>query len=229
MFTRIIVRIPLDLSTVPYKRCTDKFPWCIRACIRSKRDPALVSLWNWYDRHISSDTMTAVYCFSKRVNLLCLHVFMLGWCSMIELHFEDAYRSFKKLKDESRWSQCYYAYLTGGKNTGACLYFPISVLKRICTHTHTHTYYIAFFCFSLKVCQGGSGYLDGASRVFNEVQRLFKRKNNQIEQFAVKRVSLCVWGVDTSIQNTNAHCLILVSRQKGWERHLPQESYAFWE
>lgn len=34
---------------------------------------------------------------------------------MIELNFEDAYRSFKRLKDESRWSQCYYAYLTGGE------------------------------------------------------------------------------------------------------------------
>lgn len=37
-----------------------------------------------------------------------------GWCSMIELNFEDAYRSFERLKNESRWSQCYYAYLTGG-------------------------------------------------------------------------------------------------------------------
>lgn len=26
MFTRTIVIIPLDLSTVPYKRCTDQFP-----------------------------------------------------------------------------------------------------------------------------------------------------------------------------------------------------------
>ncbi|TNM87697.1 tetratricopeptide repeat protein 39C-like [Takifugu flavidus] len=102
----------------------------------------------------------------REIQHLCLYE--IGWCSMIELHFEDAYRSFKKLKDESRWSQCYYAYLTG-------------------------------------VCQGGSGYLDGASRVFNEVQRLFKRKNNQIEQFAVKRAErlrktsptreLCILGV----------------------------------
>lgn len=41
----------------------------------------------------------------------------------------------------------------------------------------------------LTVCQGASGDLDGASRVFKDVQKLFKRKNNQIEQFAVKRVS----------------------------------------
>lgn len=44
------------------------------------------------------------------------------------------------------------------------------------------------------MCQGASGDLDGASGVFKDVQKLFKRKNNQIEQFAVKRVSVCVCG-----------------------------------
>ena len=39
-----------------------------------------------------------------------------------------------------------------------------------------------------SVCQGASGDLDGASGVFKDVQKLFKRKNNQIEQFALKRV-----------------------------------------
>ncbi|GLD65415.1 tetratricopeptide repeat protein 39C-like protein [Lates japonicus] len=29
------------------------------------------------------------------------------------MNFEDAYRSLERLKNESRWSQCYYAYLTG--------------------------------------------------------------------------------------------------------------------
>uniref|UniRef100_A0A8C6TV04 Tetratricopeptide repeat domain 39C n=1 Tax=Neogobius melanostomus TaxID=47308 RepID=A0A8C6TV04_9GOBI len=87
---------------------------------------------------------------------------------MIELNFEDAYRAFERLKNESRWSQCYYAYLTG-------------------------------------VCQGASGDLEGASAVFKDVQKLFKRKNNQIEQFAVKRADrlrkmsptreLCILGV----------------------------------
>ncbi|KAI2650442.1 Tetratricopeptide repeat protein 39C [Labeo rohita] len=91
-----------------------------------------------------------------------------GWCSMIEMNFEDAYRSFERLKNESRWSQCYYAYLTG-------------------------------------VCQGASGDLEGAKAVFRDVQKLFKRKNNQIEQFALKRAEklrkasltreLCILGV----------------------------------
>lgn len=44
--------------------------------------------------------------------------------------------------------------------------------------------------FVVAVCQGASGDLDGASGVFKDVQKLFKRKNNQIEQFAVKRVGV---------------------------------------
>uniref|UniRef100_A0A3Q3WAP3 Tetratricopeptide repeat domain 39C n=1 Tax=Mola mola TaxID=94237 RepID=A0A3Q3WAP3_MOLML len=102
----------------------------------------------------------------REIQHVCLYE--IGWCSMIELNFEDAYRSFERLKNESRWSQCYYAYLTG-------------------------------------VCQGALGDLDGASGVFKDVQKLFKRKNNQIEQFAVKRAErlrktfptreLCILGV----------------------------------
>lgn len=34
---------------------------------------------------------------------------------MIEMNFKDAFESFERLKNESRWSQCYYAYLTAGK------------------------------------------------------------------------------------------------------------------
>lgn len=51
----------------------------------------------------------------KRFIVFGLLVFVSGWCSMIEMNFEDAYRSFERLKNESRWSQCYYAYLTGGE------------------------------------------------------------------------------------------------------------------
>lgn len=49
------------------------------------------------------------------IHYFCLFVLASGWCSMIELNFEDAFRSFERLKNESRWSQCYYAYLTGGE------------------------------------------------------------------------------------------------------------------
>ncbi|KAM3875694.1 tetratricopeptide repeat protein 39C isoform 2-T2 [Diretmus argenteus] len=102
----------------------------------------------------------------REIQHVCLYE--IGWCSMIEMSFEDAFRSFERLKNESRWSQCYYAYLTG-------------------------------------VCQGAAGDLDGASGVFKDVQKLFKRKNNQIEQFALKRAErlrkisptreLCILGV----------------------------------
>lgn len=36
---------------------------------------------------------------------------------MIELNYREAYKAFERLKTESRWSQCYYAYLTGGTNS----------------------------------------------------------------------------------------------------------------
>ncbi|KAB0356641.1 hypothetical protein FD754_000797 [Muntiacus muntjak] len=84
----------------------------------------------------------------REIQHVCLYE--IGWCSMIELNFKDAYNSFERLKNESRWSQCYYAYLTA-------------------------------------VCQGATGDVDGAQIVFKEVQKLFKRKNNQIEQFSVKK------------------------------------------
>ncbi|XP_026054175.1 tetratricopeptide repeat protein 39C [Carassius auratus] len=102
----------------------------------------------------------------REIQHVCLYE--IGWCSMIEMNFEDAFRSFERLKNESRWSQCYYAYLTG-------------------------------------VCQGAAGDLEGAKAVFRDVQKLFKRKNNQIEQFALKRAErlrkvslareLCILGV----------------------------------
>ncbi|XP_039610682.1 tetratricopeptide repeat protein 39C isoform X1 [Polypterus senegalus] len=84
----------------------------------------------------------------REIQHVCLYE--IGWCSMIELNFKDAYESFERLKNESRWSQCYYAYLTA-------------------------------------VCQGAAGDLEGAKIVFKEVQKLFKRKNNQIEQFSLKK------------------------------------------
>uniref|UniRef100_A0A8C2WP91 Tetratricopeptide repeat domain 39C n=1 Tax=Cyclopterus lumpus TaxID=8103 RepID=A0A8C2WP91_CYCLU len=88
----------------------------------------------------------------REIQHVCLYE--IGWCSMIELNYGEAYRAFERLKTESRWSQCYYAYLTG-------------------------------------VCQGATGNLEGAVTVFKEVESLFKRKNNQIELFSMKRVSMC--------------------------------------
>lgn len=62
----------------------------------------------------------ALTCFNKALELaseqreiqhICLYE--IGWCSMIELSFSEAYRAFERLRTESRWSQCYYSYLTG--------------------------------------------------------------------------------------------------------------------
>ncbi|XP_073187471.1 tetratricopeptide repeat protein 39C isoform X4 [Lepidochelys kempii] len=46
----------------------------------------------------------------REIQHVCLYE--IGWCSMIEMNFKDAFESFERLKNESRWSQCYYAYLT---------------------------------------------------------------------------------------------------------------------
>ncbi|XP_066538086.1 tetratricopeptide repeat protein 39C-like isoform X2 [Hoplias malabaricus] len=60
----------------------------------------------------------------REIQHICLYE--IGWCSMIELSFTEAFRAFDRLRTESRWSQCYYAYLTGvcqgaaGDLDGAC-------------------------------------------------------------------------------------------------------------
>lgn len=100
---------------------------------------------------------------------------------MIELNYREAYRAFDRLATESRWSQCYYAYLTGGNYSTVMLsgYFVSSVVD-------ANPYYM--LCGA--VCQGATGDLEGAVAVFKDVQKLFKRKNNQIEMFSMKRVSV---------------------------------------
>ena len=61
-------------------------------------------LYHWATREAS----VILGSFSKNISFT-------GWCSMIELNFKDAFNSFERLKNESRWSQCYYAYLTAGE------------------------------------------------------------------------------------------------------------------
>ncbi|XP_072543374.1 tetratricopeptide repeat protein 39C-like isoform X2 [Salminus brasiliensis] len=63
----------------------------------------------------------------REIQHICLYE--IGWCSMIELSFTEAFKAFDRLRTESRWSQCYYAYLTGvcqgaaGDLDGACCVF----------------------------------------------------------------------------------------------------------
>ncbi|XP_029581377.1 tetratricopeptide repeat protein 39C isoform X1 [Salmo trutta] len=47
----------------------------------------------------------------REIQHVCLYE--IGWCSMIELKCGEAYKAFQRLATESRWSQCYYTYLTG--------------------------------------------------------------------------------------------------------------------
>uniref|UniRef100_A0ACB8FE31 Tetratricopeptide repeat protein 39C n=1 Tax=Sphaerodactylus townsendi TaxID=933632 RepID=A0ACB8FE31_9SAUR len=105
----------------------------------------------------------------REIQHVCLYE--IGWCSMIEMNFKDAFESFERLKNESRWSQCYYAYLTAGK---------YHCVNTICVS-------VCGLIDGLTVCQGATGDVNGAQNVFKEVQKLFKRKNNQIEQFSVKK------------------------------------------
>lgn len=61
------------------------------------------------------------------------------------------------------------------------------LIKALCNNCVGHLW---FFFIPHQVCQGASGDLEGANTVFRDVPKLFKRKNNQIEQFAFKRVSM---------------------------------------
>ncbi|XP_077471749.1 tetratricopeptide repeat protein 39C-like [Stigmatopora argus] len=84
----------------------------------------------------------------REIQHVCLYE--IGWCNMIELNYSESFKAFERLKNESRWSQCFYSYLTA-------------------------------------VCQGAMGDLQGATCVFNDVPKLFKRKSNQIELFSLKK------------------------------------------
>ncbi|XP_033110223.1 tetratricopeptide repeat protein 39C-like [Anneissia japonica] len=47
----------------------------------------------------------------REIQLICLYE--IGWCSIIKLNWEEGLLAFARLKEDSRWSKCYYAYLTG--------------------------------------------------------------------------------------------------------------------
>lgn len=57
------------------------------------------------------------------------------------------------------------------------------------------------FTFCPVVCHGATGELEGAVDVFKEVEKLNKRKNNQIELFSMKRVSVCPEGFPLHISD----------------------------
>ncbi|XP_043790093.1 tetratricopeptide repeat protein 39C-like [Apis laboriosa] len=46
----------------------------------------------------------------REIKLLCLHE--VAWCHLIRLSYEKAYKSLTQLRQQSRWSMSFYAYLT---------------------------------------------------------------------------------------------------------------------
>ncbi|XP_019632782.1 PREDICTED: tetratricopeptide repeat protein 39C-like [Branchiostoma belcheri] len=46
----------------------------------------------------------------REIQLLC--VYEISWSQLLKLNFAEALSGFQRLKEESRWSQCYYAYLS---------------------------------------------------------------------------------------------------------------------
>nr|XP_054756969.1 tetratricopeptide repeat protein 39C-like [Lytechinus pictus] len=46
----------------------------------------------------------------REIQLICLYE--LGWCNLMRLNWEESLLAFARLKEESRWAQSYYAYLT---------------------------------------------------------------------------------------------------------------------
>ncbi|XP_071948987.1 tetratricopeptide repeat protein 39C-like [Antedon mediterranea] len=46
----------------------------------------------------------------REIQLICLYE--IGWCSIIKLNWEEGLLAFARLKEDSRWSKSYYAYLT---------------------------------------------------------------------------------------------------------------------
>nr|CAB3267343.1 tetratricopeptide repeat protein 39C [Phallusia mammillata] len=47
----------------------------------------------------------------RELQLLC--AYEIGWCCIMQLDWERALTNITRLKEESKWSVCYYAYLTG--------------------------------------------------------------------------------------------------------------------
>ncbi|XP_014662155.1 PREDICTED: tetratricopeptide repeat protein 39C-like isoform X2 [Priapulus caudatus] len=45
----------------------------------------------------------------REIQLICLYE--IGWCNLLQLNWIEAKSAFLRLRLESRWSQCYYAYL----------------------------------------------------------------------------------------------------------------------
>lgn len=48
----------------------------------------------------------------KIISVICLGLHEVGWCHLLTLDFKQAYHCFFQLKQQSKWSKSFYAYLT---------------------------------------------------------------------------------------------------------------------
>jgi len=100
-----------------------------------------------------------------------------GWIHFLQLEYDKALECYVKLKNETRWSACYYAYLAAGmgNSTGSILCFDWCV----------------YVC--VAVISGVLGNLKQAREYFLQSTKLVKRKNNNLEKFCSRRVRhLCL-------------------------------------
>ncbi|XP_069106835.1 tetratricopeptide repeat protein 39C-like [Argopecten irradians] len=47
----------------------------------------------------------------REIELMCQYE--IGWCNLMKLNYRECLNNFKRLKDETKWSKCYYTYLMG--------------------------------------------------------------------------------------------------------------------
>ncbi|XP_022101455.1 tetratricopeptide repeat protein 39C-like [Acanthaster planci] len=46
----------------------------------------------------------------REIQLIC--VYEIGWCNLMMLNMEESMLAFARMKEDSKWSKCYYSYLT---------------------------------------------------------------------------------------------------------------------
>lgn len=89
----------------------------ITECHPEFNDSALFLFFSGRIERLESNVNGALEAYGKaveassqrEVKLLCLHE--VAWCHLIRLSYEEAYRSLTQLRQQSRWSKSFYAYL----------------------------------------------------------------------------------------------------------------------
>lgn len=104
----------------------------------------------------------------------------IGWVHFLKLEHSEALPCYIRLKNETRWSACFYAYLAAGESS--------------CDTNKKVTFlplYICGFVMHLffLVLAGLTGDTKQSRELFLQSIKLVKRKNNNLEKFCSRRVS----------------------------------------